>query len=344
MSGGGRSDLASSSQRVTRSDSSPRLERNALPSTPIEVAEVEREQALVGLGAEHVDARLQLDAAGAVDQVEQGHLALPPARGQAAGDAVGGVGLLARLQALVGKQDGRDRLDALVDVRERLDALRAQTLELLAPRGEEVVHRQHAAGILPAPLMRGASSAARDHLGRACPPTPTSIFVILSLRLGPRGTGTSTISPRLWPSSALPTGDSLESFMSEGLASAEPTIVYLTDLPDFSSLTCTTEPTRTMSVPRSLEDDDLGGAELLLQPRDPRLEHGLLVLGVVVLRVLHDVAELTRFLDALGDFPALVARKVLELVLELVQAFLGEDDVSGHAGYDLSRGAKGARV
>ena len=65
-----------------------------------------------------------------------------------------------------------------------------------------------------------------------------------------RGVVITTSSPRLRPSSALPTGDSLESFISAGLASAEPTIVYLFDLPA-SSLTCTTEPTRTRSVPRS---------------------------------------------------------------------------------------------
>src|SRR5205085_3866479 len=80
----------------------------------------------------------------------------------------------------------------------------------------------------------------------------SSILVILSLRLGPRGTATSTVSPRLWPMSALPTGDSLESLASEGFASAEPTIEYFTDLPVFSSLTCTVVPTRTWSVLRSL--------------------------------------------------------------------------------------------
>jgi hypothetical protein len=55
--------------------------------------------------------------------------------------------------------------------------------------------------------------------------TPTSIFVILSLRAGPRGTCTDTTSLRRWPSSARPTGDSFESLFSAGFASAEPTIV-----------------------------------------------------------------------------------------------------------------------
>src|SRR3954447_18930145 len=68
-----------------------------------------------------------------------------------------------------------------------------------------------------------------------------SIFVIFSLRWGPRGTGTETMSPRFLPISALPTGDSLESFISDGLASADPTILYFTDFSVFWSFTCTTE-------------------------------------------------------------------------------------------------------
>ena len=62
-------------------------------------------------------------------------------------------------------------------------------------------------------------------------------MVILSLRAGPRGTWTETTSLRLRPMSARPTGDSLESLLSAGLASAEPTIVNFCDLPVFSSLT-----------------------------------------------------------------------------------------------------------
>ncbi len=50
--------------------------------------------------------------------------------------------------------------------------------------------------------------------------------------------------------------------------------------------------------------DDPGPAELLLQEADAVLEQGLLVLGVVVLGVLADVAELARLTDALGHlFP-----------------------------------------
>src|SRR5438067_1354131 len=70
----------------------------------------------------------------------------------------------------------------------------------------------------------------------------TPVFVIYSRR-SPLAVGNVTSSPRLWPSRALPIGDSFESFISVGLASADPTIMYLVDL--FPSLTCTTDPTRT---------------------------------------------------------------------------------------------------
>src|SRR3954449_9765880 len=110
-----------------------------------------------------------------------------------------------------------DRHDPREAVRERLDALGAQPFELRAA------------------VVVGLGGQ-------------RSIFVILSLRCGPRGTGTDTTSLRLRPSSALPTGDSFDSFISVGLASAEPTILYLTDFSVFWSLTCTIEPTETTSV------------------------------------------------------------------------------------------------
>ena len=61
------------------------------------------------------------------------------------------------------------------------------------------------------------------------------------------------------------------------------------------------------------------------------LEHRLLVLGVVVLGVLRDVSELTGFLDALRHLATAVAHEVFELVLELLETFLGENDFPGHA-------------
>ena len=95
-----------------------------------------------------------------------------------------------------------DRHHSREAVRERLDALGAQPIELRAT------------------VVVGLGGQ-------------RSIFVILSLRWGPRGTGTDTTSLRLRPSSALPTGDSFDSFISLGLASAEPTILYFTDFSVF---------------------------------------------------------------------------------------------------------------
>jgi hypothetical protein len=57
------------------------------------------------------------------------------------------------------------------------------------------------------------------------------------------------------------------------------------------------------------------------------LEHRLLVLRIVVLRVLGDIAELTGDADALGDMPAALDTERLELVLERLVALGGENDV-----------------
>ena len=76
--------------------------------------------------------------AGAILEVKPRHLALAPPRDQPSGHPVGVGGLGAGLQALVGRPHRGDRLDAVVLVRERLDAGRAQRLELAATVGENV--------------------------------------------------------------------------------------------------------------------------------------------------------------------------------------------------------------
>ncbi len=65
------------------------------------VAEVHRDQQLVHVLAEHVEPRLQLDLAAAVAEVDEGRLAHPAPAHDPAGDAVGAVGLLAGLEAVV---------------------------------------------------------------------------------------------------------------------------------------------------------------------------------------------------------------------------------------------------
>ena len=67
-----------------------------------QVAEVERDQPVQRLLAEHIGARVQLDAPGAVDQIEERHLALAAARGEAAGDPHPVVRLLAGFESSCG--------------------------------------------------------------------------------------------------------------------------------------------------------------------------------------------------------------------------------------------------
>jgi hypothetical protein len=56
------------------------------------------------------------------------------------------------------------------------------------------------------------------------------------------------------------------------------------------------------------------------------LEHCLLVLGVVVLRVLGDVAELAGDTDAIRHLAPLLVPQVIDLLLELLVALGRQDD------------------
>ena len=56
------------------------------------------------------------------------------------------------------------------------------------------------------------------------------------------------------------------------------------------------------------------------------LEHRLLVLRVVVLRVLRDVAELARDADPLRDLAPLLGPQAVDLLLELLVAVCREND------------------
>ena len=88
--------------------------------------------------AEHVGLGLQLQAPAAVDEVEEGHLALAAAGVQAAGDAVAVLGLGAVGQVRVRRVDGGDRPHAGEGVGERVDAVGAQPLELGPADGEQL--------------------------------------------------------------------------------------------------------------------------------------------------------------------------------------------------------------
>ena len=95
-----------------------------------QVAEIEPHQPVQRVLPEHVRAGVQLHAPRAVDEVDEGRLALPAARGDPARDPRADVGLLTRLEPLVRRLDLSDRHHARVGVRERLNTLVAQRGEL----------------------------------------------------------------------------------------------------------------------------------------------------------------------------------------------------------------------
>jgi hypothetical protein len=71
-------------------------------------------------------------------------------------------------------------------------------------------------------------------------------------------------------------------------------------------------------------------AQPVLELGDLLLEHRLLVLGVVVLGVLRDVAELPGILDPLGHLLAAHGGKVLDLGLQILETLRCEDDFLRH--------------
>ena len=123
----------------------------------------------------------------------------------------------------------------------------------------------------------------------------------------------------------MPTGDSFESLFSDGFDSAEPTMWYSTVSFADTSRSFTCEPTETTSLATSFLEMTRALANFSSSDRDAVLEQRLVVLGVVVLGVLRDVAELPRDADPLGNLAALVVRQELDLILELLVALRSED-------------------
>ena len=81
---------------------------------------------------------MQLDATGAIDEIEEGGApGVAPSR-QPPRDAVGRLRLLAVGEPRMGREHRRDRLNAVELVRKRLDPIGAQAFQLRAPRRQEV--------------------------------------------------------------------------------------------------------------------------------------------------------------------------------------------------------------
>ena len=81
---------------------------------------------------------MKLDLAAAVDEVDERRLAVAPPGRDSPGDSIGVLGLLARLELVVGGVDVADLNPAIETVRKRLDPVGAQAVELLSPFGEDV--------------------------------------------------------------------------------------------------------------------------------------------------------------------------------------------------------------
>ena len=101
MSGGGRRLFASSAHPSSRSESSPRLVANTVPSTPMMSPRSRPTRRSKDSSPSTSRARVQLDPARAVDEVDEGGLAVAAPRGDPARDPIAVVGLLAGVEPLV---------------------------------------------------------------------------------------------------------------------------------------------------------------------------------------------------------------------------------------------------
>jgi len=103
-----------------------------------DVAEVEVDEHLIGLGPEQVLAGVQLDLTAAVAQVEEAGLAMSAAADDPPRDPVAGIGLYAGRQALVRRPHLGDLLPFGELRRERVNARLPQPLQLLPAVTQDV--------------------------------------------------------------------------------------------------------------------------------------------------------------------------------------------------------------
>ncbi len=164
-----------------------------------QVAKVETDQALEGLGPEEVLASVELKPARAVDEIDERRLAVAPSSGDPARDPTTVICFVAGTQPLVGGSHGGD-LDPVGElVREGLHPRLPQAIELLPSLRDQLrlgtlSVRLWLLGVAHRTAFGEPICLAVSRAGRA---QTDSILVILSLRLGPRGTSTVTTSPRL---------------------------------------------------------------------------------------------------------------------------------------------------
>ena len=141
--------------------------------------------------------------------------------------------------------------------------------------------------------------------------------------LTPEGVSTSTMSPARWPTSALPTGDSIEILPSRGATSAEPTIWY-----------CRLRFVSVSNVDGRAEPDDAlldhalvghnRAFDNVLDLRYPRLDEGQFVLGFLVFGVIDASSGIVGRSDLRGNLPTAHVLKVRQLFFELLHALGSE--------------------
>ena len=159
----------------------------------------------------------------------------------------------------------------------------------------------------------------RPGRGLATPPRALALADLGDVYVkSPAGTWTTILSPLRWPRSARPTGDSLEIRPSVGLASVEPTIVKVSPRPRRRP----PRSSRSGRGPSRGARDERRVLDERLERLDPALDERLLVLGVLVLRVLGEVAVLLGVVDPRRDLGPADIGHLGELRAELVEAFL----------------------
>jgi hypothetical protein len=151
--------------------------------------------------------------------------------------------------------------------------------------------------------------------------------MILNLTLEPRGVTTSTVSPFFRPMIALPDGGLVRELALDRIRLGGADDEVLDRLLRVDVAQPHDRADGDDAGVDVLRVDDAGVREAVLELRDAMLEHHLLVLRVVVLRVLRDLTERTCGGDALCDLAAPVRSQHVELAPQLLVAIGCEDHI-----------------
>ena len=150
-----------------------------------------------------------------------------------------------------------------------------------------------------------------------------------------------TTSLRFLPTRALPIGDSLESLCSTGLASVEPTIWNFCESPVFWSLTWTTEPKPTSSVPSAFSSITVArrsrSSSCAIRPSSSACSFLASSYSAFSEMSPNSRASLIRAATS----RRLVVERMLDLLFQLLETLGGDDRLTTHLHY-LAFGLGGA--